>query len=264
MVDIKGRLCTSIKALSDAASGRGPFEGDLSTYGNIDLGGDVCEAGCFDRSVAGGTGKFPLLWQHRDDDPIGSFEVVSTEGTLRIKGEFNLDTEHGRAGYSLLRNGDIDGLSIGYNVRDYSYDRDGIRHLTDVELMEGSLVTFPMNPLARAEAVKSRRSRMSRYAACQFLKALSDEERDAALAELDELDREDAKEGGEPKDPEPSKEPEKEPEKPAGGSGKDPESKEGAPEDENTDGEQSDNDELAKACERVKASIDELRRLMEA
>ena len=93
MVEVKGRVCAQIKALPESSSG-GPFEGDLSTYGNIGLGGDICEAGCFDRNVAEMGTKRPLLWQHRDDDPIGSFDVVSTEGTLRIKGEFGEMTCH--------------------------------------------------------------------------------------------------------------------------------------------------------------------------
>ena len=191
MVEIKGRVCAQIKALpSSPDSSRGPFEGDLSTYGNIDLGGDICEAGCFDRNVAQQGTHRPLLWQHRDDDPIGSFDVVSTEGTLRIKGSFNLDTQHGREGYSLLKHGDIDGLSIGYRAVDYSYDRDGVRHLLDVDLMEGSLVTFPMNPQARAEAKSRRHARMSRFSKCAFLTKMTDEERAQALAELDEMDRE--------------------------------------------------------------------------
>lgn len=251
MVEVKGRVCAQIKALPESSS-RGPFEGDLSTYGNIDLGGDICEAGCFDRNVAEMGTKRPLLWQHRDDDPIGSFDVVSTEGTLRIKGEFNLDTEHGRAGYSLLRHGDIDGLSIGYSAKDYTYDRDGIRHLLQVDLMEGSLVTFPMNPQARAEAKSRRHARMSRYAKCAFLTKMSDEERTQALAELDELDRErDEQEA--PKDP--AKEPEKAPDAP--------------PQDtpteqtENTGTEQSES-EVAEVFRKVGEALIELRTLLEA
>lgn len=267
MVEVKGRVCAQIKALPESSS-RGPFEGDLSTYGNIDLGGDICEAGCFDRNVAEMGTKRPLLWQHRDDDPIGSFDVVSTEGTLRIKGEFNLDTEHGRAGYSLLRHGDIDGLSIGYSAKDYTYDRDGIRHLLQVDLMEGSLVTFPMNPQARAEAKSRRHARMSRYAKCAFLTKMSDEERTQALAELDELDRErDEQEA--PKDPakEPEQAPEqevpteepKEPEKAPDAPSQDPP----AAQTENTGTEQSES-EVAEVFRKVGEALIELRTLLEA
>ena len=264
MVEVKGRVCAQIKALpaDPQHSSRGPFEGDLSTYGNIDLGGDICEAGCFNRSVVEQGSHRPLLWQHRQDDPIGSFDVVSTEGSLRIKGEFNLDTEHGRAGYSLLKHGDIDGLSIGYNARDYSYDRDGVRHLLDVDLMEGSLVTFPMNPQARAEAKSRRHARMSRFAKCAFLTKMSDEERAQALAELDQMDKEDDE--GAPVDPEPSRDaPAQDPPEPP-----EKEEPQGTPDEppaqpESTDTEQSES-EVAKVFREVGQALIELRNLMEA
>ena len=254
MVEVRGRVEIAIKAapIGEADPSRGPFEGDLSTYGNIDLGGDICEPGCFDRSVAERGTHRTLLWQHDQQDPIGSFDVVSTEGSLRIRGSFNLDTEHGRAGYSLLRHGDIDGLSIGYNATDYSYDKDGIRHLLDVDLMEGSLVTFPMNPLARAEAKSRRLARMSRFAKCAFLAKMSDEERAEALAELDEVDREAEKPAEETsKDDIEGDKPEEESEKPA-------------PEDEKEDpeeGSETDDEAVAMLREIGKTCSDYLAKL---
>ena len=273
MVEIKGRVCAQIKALpSSPDSSRGPFEGDLSTYGNIDLGGDICEAGCFDRNVAQQGTHRPLLWQHRDDDPIGSFDVVSTEGTLRIKGSFNLDTQHGREGYSLLKHGDIDGLSIGYRAVDYSYDRDGVRHLLDVDLMEGSLVTFPMNPQARAEAKSRRHARMSRFSKCAFLTKMTDEERAQALAELDEMDRErDEQEA--PMDPaqEPEQAPEQSPDaEPAEEDPKQDPSEQAPPQDppaaqpSNTGVTEQSESEVARVFREVGQALIELRNLMEA
>lgn len=215
MVEIAGRLEMKLRA-SDS---EGAFRGTLSTYGNIDEVGDICEAGCFDDSVARGGAKRTLLWQHDQAQPIGSFEVVKTEGSLDIEGSFNLDTQRGREAYSLLKRGDIDGLSIGYRATDYKYDASGIRHLLQVDLLEGSLVTFPANTLARAQAKSKRLTQMSRYAKCAFLTKMSDEERNAALAELDELDREAGKDEEEapdkevPEDDEGSDEPDPDAEK---------------------------------------------------
>ena len=177
-----------VKALSDT---EGAFSGDLSVYGNIDDVGDIVEHGFFDSTLAKTT-HFPLLWQHDTTQPIGSFDVVSSDGpALVIDGKFNLATQKGREAYALLKDGDIDGLSIGYTVTDYKYDGDGIRHLYDGELMEGSLVTFPANRLARAQA-KQRLIVMeskSRYAGLKFLEKMTEEERLAALDELEELDK---------------------------------------------------------------------------
>lgn len=202
MVEISGHLYTEVKAVPEDASQPGAFKGILSTYGNLDLVGDICDAGCFDASIKSDGTRRPMLWQHREDEPIGSFDVVSTDKSLDIEGSFNLDTQRGREAYSLLKRGDVTGLSIGYMAEDYSYDDDGVRHLKQVKLLEGSLVTFPANPLAQAQA-KSRRLKMSRYAKCAFLAKMSEEDRNAALAELDALDKE------VPDEPVPEPEPER-------------------------------------------------------
>lgn len=272
MVEIKGRVCARIKALpEDPSSMRRAFEGDLSTYGNIDLGGDVCEAGCFDQDIAVNGSHRPLLWQHMSNEPIGSFNVVSTDGTLRIKGEIDLNTPYGPAAYSLLSHKDIDGLSIGYNATDYSYDRDGVRHLLQMELMEGSIVTFPMNPKARAEAKSRRHARMSRYARCDFLKSMSEEERAQALAELDEMDRErDEQEA--PTDPaqEPEQAPEQSPdtepaeEEPKQDPPQAPPQDPPAAQPSNTGTTEQSESEVAEVFRQVGQALIELRTLLEA
>ena len=56
-----------------------------------------------------------------------------------------------------MKMGAIDGLSIGYRVdaKGYNYDDDcKIIRLKNVDLMEISAVTFPMNPKARVRKVK--------------------------------------------------------------------------------------------------------------
>jgi phage head maturation protease len=48
----------------------------------------------------------------------------------------------------------VGGLSFGYRVRDAKAG--AVRELTDLDLIEISLVTFPMQPLARVHAVDER------------------------------------------------------------------------------------------------------------
>jgi hypothetical protein len=174
----------------------GSFGGLLSTYGNIDSVGDVCEPGCYDRTVSERGTKRPLLWQHDQAHPIGSFQITSTEGALAIAGRINLGTSTGKDAYALLKARDIDGLSIGYIARDYDYDRDGVRHLKDVDLLEGSLVTIPANDLARAQAKAGRLETMKAYAQMQSLKGLTEDQRKAILSELDSIKVGDVDEDG--------------------------------------------------------------------
>ena len=69
-----------------------------------------------------------------------------------------MNTQKGKEVYELMKMGAIDGLSVGYRVdaKGYHYDERGKRRmLKEVDLMEISAVTFPMNPKARISAVKA-------------------------------------------------------------------------------------------------------------
>lgn len=140
-----------VKALEDE---RGTFTGDLSTYGNVDRTGDIVEAGAYDDDIKANGSKRPLLWQHDTHEPIGSLQIVSTNGSLRIEGHINTETAKGKDAYALLKGGDIDGLSIGYTVDNAHFDEQGVRHLDRITLLEGSVVTFPADELARIDSVK--------------------------------------------------------------------------------------------------------------
>lgn len=203
-----GELFAQLKS----AGTDGSFTGTLSTYGNIDLVGDICEKGCFDDSVSMRGPHRPLLYQHDTSQPIGSFDVISTEDALNIVGKFNLEVQRGREAYALLKAGDVDGLSIGYNVmaEGYKYDGDGVRHLLKVDLLEGSFVTFPANTLARAQAKSRRLERMSRFAGMKSLESLDEETRKEILEELDEMEGETDRGTGTEEDPEKGCDPEKE------------------------------------------------------
>lgn len=179
----------------------GRFGGIASTYGNVDLVDDIVEPGAFDASIKTRGSKYPLLWQHSQDEPIGSIIVSTSQDGLLVDGRFNLNVQRGREGHALLSAGDISGLSIGYIPTEWWYDSEGIRHLKEVDLMEVSFVTFPANEMAYAEAkcmaekkVAVRKTMLSKM---RFLKKMTDEERTEAIDEiyefLDETEEEDGK-----------------------------------------------------------------------
>ena len=137
----------------------GTFEGYGSVFNNTDLGNDVILEGAFQKSLKKtGAKGVKLLYQHKTDMPIGVFEEIREDDKgLYVKGRLALGTQAGREAYELLKMGAIDGLSIGFRVdsKGQSYDsRRRRRMLKEVELMEVSLVTFPMNPRAKIQAVK--------------------------------------------------------------------------------------------------------------
>ena len=151
-----------IKAVKDQDD-EGGFEGYASVFGNADLGNDVVVEGAFAKSIARrGAKGVKMLYQHDAKQPIGVYdEITEDERGLRVKGRLALGTQRGREVYELMKMGAIDGLSIGYRVdaKGYDYDDKGKRrYLKSVDLMEISAVTFPMNPKARVQAVKSDRT----------------------------------------------------------------------------------------------------------
>jgi len=133
---------------------KGCFYGYASVFNIVDQQNDMIKEGAFSRSVADPRGV-KLLWQHMNEEPIGVIEELK-EGPygLYIKARLLLDIPKGREVYSLISNGAINGLSIGYMIEDYDYNQDGVRYINDLTLMEVSVVTFPANVSANITQVK--------------------------------------------------------------------------------------------------------------
>jgi len=148
----------SIKA--DDVADDGMFEGYGSVFGVEDSYGEIVAAGAFSESLDELAAKkriVPVLWQHRSDQPIGTYaEISEDDHGLFVKGQL-LISAVGQAAeaHALLKAGAVSGLSIGYWVRESSFDeKTNIRTLTKLDLVEVSLVTFPACDDARVEAVK--------------------------------------------------------------------------------------------------------------
>jgi len=142
-----------LKSTSDL----GEFEGMLAVYGNVDLGGDIVMPGAIKEIVTTPDGSVRILDSHDTRAPVGKGKLTDTVDGLRIKGKLDLAVARARELLSLMKSGIINGLSIGYDVigADGSEIRpDGVRLLKRLKLWEGSLVVFPMNPLAQISAVK--------------------------------------------------------------------------------------------------------------
>ena len=132
------------------------IEGYASVFGKCDTGGDVVEAGAYARSLkalAGAKRRVKMLWQHDPAQPIGVWdEVREDERGLYVKGRILVDVDKGREAVALIGAGAIDGLSIGYRTVRAQKDGKGQRLLSELELWEVSLVTFPMLADARVGA----------------------------------------------------------------------------------------------------------------
>lgn len=111
-----------IRFKTETVSEAGTFEGYGNVFNVVDSYGDIVLPGAFSASLAAyaAQGTLPkLLLQHDPATPIGVWtEMREDQHGLFCKGQLNLDVEKARETLSLMRQGALDGLSIGGNPVD--------------------------------------------------------------------------------------------------------------------------------------------------
>jgi HK97 family phage prohead protease len=132
------------------------FEGYGSIFGNLDSYRDIVEKGAFTRTIKNNKNRIKILWQHDTWKPIGKpIQLQEDDKGLFLKAKIS-DTEQGREAYTLMKDGVLNEMSIGYNTIKHEYDKEkDIRYLKEIKLFEVSLVTFAANPKATVNNVKS-------------------------------------------------------------------------------------------------------------
>ena len=171
------------KAISFSLKTESLKEGEFAGYGaafsNLDRVGDIIACGAFKDTIPEFLSTGVIAWQHEWDTPIGkAIEAYEDEHGLFIRAKIS-DTSQGRDALTLLRDGVIKKLSIGYRIKDAeffdsldelaAYARanniplkldnlegvvGGVRLIKAIDLYEISLVTVPANPAASVTAVK--------------------------------------------------------------------------------------------------------------
>lgn len=142
----------------------GCFEGYASVFAVTDSMNDRIDKGAFTKSLAEHREQGhlpPLLWQHDIKQPIGAFTDLyeDTHGLFVQAKMFIDDIPRAKEAWTLMREGVVTGMSIGYRTRQsYRDEKTGVRVLTDLELLEISMVTFPANTHARVSCVKTQLS----------------------------------------------------------------------------------------------------------
>lgn len=146
-----------VKAVKDD----GFFSGYCNVFDVVDSYGDIVRKGAFVESINAWQAKSkmpPILWQHDRNEVIGVWTKLY-EDDHGLYGEGKLlvnDVAKAKEAHALLKHGAIDGLSIGYYTKEYSYDVENeIYNLLKLDLREVSIVTFPANTDSRIDTVKS-------------------------------------------------------------------------------------------------------------
>jgi len=138
-----------------------------SVSGNRDLGDDIVLPGAFKTTLerkarpGGGGHRIPLLWQHDVSEPIGKPIALEEDSKGLLSVDLISRTKRGDEALVLAEDEVIWGGSIGFNTIKSTRDKAGVRSISELDLFERSLVTFPMNEQAQIMSVKSSLLRLS-------------------------------------------------------------------------------------------------------
>lgn len=143
--------------LKFAKNDKGEFEGYGSTFNNVDGKGDTILKGTYDESISKAMPKMFVNHKH-GDVPIGDWLVAEEDSTgLFLAGKIDLNHKDGPTVYSAMKRKAMEGLSIGAPMSSVVFEKnkDGGRIISKMNLMETSVVTFPMDTHSQIMAVKS-------------------------------------------------------------------------------------------------------------
>jgi HK97 family phage prohead protease len=135
----------------------GVVEGHASLFGEVDQARDMVMPGAFaDTLRKRGLRRIPMLFQHDPAEPIGIWlELREDFRGLYARGKLIPDVQRAREVLALVRDGALDGLSIGFRTSSARVDpKTRVRKLYAIDLWEISIVTFPLLAGARVRTLK--------------------------------------------------------------------------------------------------------------
>lgn len=144
---------------------KGRISGYASVFGNKDSYGDIVVKGAFSsflRKINLSGKVVPVFYGHNMEDPKANIgrvlALVEDDYGLKFDAQLDLSGDtYGRIVYEQLKDGRLDSMSFGYQVLDYSMEKD-TTELRELELYEISVVPIPANPAALVTEVKAGRA----------------------------------------------------------------------------------------------------------
>ena len=120
--------------------------GYLSSFGNVDSWNDIIIKGAFAKTIKERKDKILFLFQHNWQKPLGKFtELVEDDKGLYFEAEI-VNTTYGEDLIKLYASKLINEHSIGFQtIKSETDNTEGIRHISEIKLYEGSAVTLGAN-----------------------------------------------------------------------------------------------------------------------
>jgi len=147
------------------------FSGYASVFNIKDRVNDIILPGAFGTSID--STNIKLLWQHDHKEPIGYFKKIEeTQIGLYVEAIILEETNRGKEALTLINNGVLNSLSIGFEAEDFYY-KGNIRYIKKIRLWEISLVTFPAHEQAKIHNIKSQELNRLNHAVDKIIKLIN-------------------------------------------------------------------------------------------
>lgn len=143
---------------AEADSDAGTFSGYASIFGEPDSYGDTIRPGAFRKSLTENRsiGGPSMFWDHNRSEPIGVWTDLQEDARgLRATGRIITDTTRGADVWRLMKGKAVNGLSIGFRAKASQRAAGGGRILSEIDLVEISVVTLPGRSNARITDVRA-------------------------------------------------------------------------------------------------------------
>lgn len=137
----------------DADPNTGAITAVVWKYGVPDRIGDMILPGAFKKAAL----PIPMLFGHDLSDPVGTWDTATEKADgFYLSGKMLVeDVARAREVFALVKSGAARGTSIGFITKKAKSLAGGGREISDLELLEASIVTVPMHPGARVTSAKS-------------------------------------------------------------------------------------------------------------
>ncbi|SET79748.1 phage prohead protease, HK97 family [Marinobacter segnicrescens] len=132
------------------SDGEGIFSGYVVTWNTTDSHNTAFQRGAFKKTISERAGKIKLLWNHKFEDmPIGKIlELREDDKGLYFRAQLALGIERARDAFELMKIGELNMMSFGFKIIKDAGFKNGVRQITEVQLMEISPVNFASGPEA--------------------------------------------------------------------------------------------------------------------
>ena len=122
----------------------------IAGYANTtakDRSGDIVTANAWAKGVDNFRRNPVLLYQHKHDCPIGKVNKITVDKKgIFVEAGVSIAAEANHGIQTLIKDGALKSFSVGFKVKDGKYNRDDdSMYITDVELLEISVVSVPCN-----------------------------------------------------------------------------------------------------------------------